>query len=534
MKSRQRTAEAVVSILLARYHADAETYSKIEEVAERLEQSHALATMGNHDQTEHIVEKVLHAREDADAEITHKIKDVLGKLEALIAKPKPEYYDEIERWVEHLLDVRAGADAELRTKIEQTAQQFQERVAPLIAHLQTRAEQTAEELSSKHPTPIRTIPDLVEELSVSMLPIPDQAPLSGSPKDAAPEPFKSSAPGVIHDHVAQAARPVFNPVPPPSLLHLPMPTVSHVLKTPLDLLSLTTLSETVEAINRTSSPLIFGSQEVKEVLSRNLTSAPQSHSTPEEKASRERPPAVEISEAHASTLLTAEDFHELSPTPSPALNIAFTDAQPETDKSNIQETPADVPDSTFLVGTAEDSSAITNEQTKDRDKAVQETITAIESNEPIRAIEAIQRELEVTPVGGLVEKITEHVEEAKSEPTQAIPVQAMKAVKEAAIVLLQAEEKVKEETKKFLAPTFLPAPAAPPQLARFSSLPAIPTITSSVSPTPDAKGPAERALETQPWREHTAKSGRKYWHNTQTKLSVWEMPEAYLNALSET
>ncbi|KAK3044548.1 hypothetical protein LTS18_000976 [Coniosporium uncinatum] len=367
-----------------------------------------------------------------------------------------------------------------------------------------------------------------------MLPIPDQAPLSGSPKDAAPEPFKSSAPGVIHDHVAQAARPVFNPVPPPSLLHLPMPTVSHVLKTPLDLLSLTTLSETVEAINRTSSPLIFGSQEVKEVLSRNLTSAPQSHSTPEEKASRERPPAVEISEAHASTLLTAEDFHELSPTPSPALNIAFTDAQPETDKSNIQETPADVPDSTFLVGTAEDSSAITNEQTKDRDKAVQETITAIESNEPIRAIEAIQRELEVTPVGGLVEKITEHVEEAKSEPTQAIPVQAMKAVKEAAIVLLQAEEKVKEETKKFLAPTFLPAPAAPPQLARFSSLPAIPTITSSVSPTPDAKGPAERALETQPWREHTAKSGRKYWHNTQTKLSVWEMPEAYLNALSET
>lgn len=271
MKSRQRTAEAVVSILLARYHADAETYSKIEEVAERLEQSHALATMGNHDQTEHIVEKVLHAREDADAEITHKIKDVLGKLEALIAKPKPEYYDEIERWVEHLLDVRAGADAELRTKIEQTAQQFQERVAPLIAHLQTRAEQTAEELSSKHPTPIRTIPDLVEELSVSMLPIPDQAPLSGSPKDAAPEPFKSSAPGVIHDHVAQAARPVFNPVPPPSLLHLPMPTVSHVLKTPLDLLSLTTLSETVEAINRTSSPLIFGSQEVKEVLSRNLS-----------------------------------------------------------------------------------------------------------------------------------------------------------------------------------------------------------------------------------------------------------------------
>jgi len=233
-------------------------------------------------------------------------------------------------------------------------------------------------------------------------------------------------------------------------------------------------------------------------------------------------------------LPTAEDFHELSPTPSPALNIASTDAQPETDKSNIQETLADIPNSTPLAGTAEDSSAITNEQTKERDKAVQETITAVESNEPIREVEAIQRELEITPFREMVEKVTEHSEEAKSEPTQATPVQAMEAAKEAAIVLLQAEEQVKEETKTFLAPTFLSAPAAPPQLARFASLPAIPTITSPVSPTPNAEGPTERAPEKQPWREHTAKSGRKYWHNTQTKLSVWEMPEVYRNALSET
>lgn len=44
----------------------------------------------------------------------------------------------------------------------------------------------------------------------------------------------------------------------------------------------------------------------------------------------------------------------------------------------------------------------------------------------------------------------------------------------------------------------------------------------------------QRALSNQPWKEYTAEGGRKYWYNTETKQSSWEMPEAYKNALVQT
>ena len=43
----------------------------------------------------------------------------------------------------------------------------------------------------------------------------------------------------------------------------------------------------------------------------------------------------------------------------------------------------------------------------------------------------------------------------------------------------------------------------------------------------------KRAIANQPWREFTTPDGRKYWNNTETKQSVWEMPEAYKNATSQ-
>jgi pre-mRNA-processing factor 40 len=43
----------------------------------------------------------------------------------------------------------------------------------------------------------------------------------------------------------------------------------------------------------------------------------------------------------------------------------------------------------------------------------------------------------------------------------------------------------------------------------------------------------QRAIANQPWREFTTPDGRKYWNNTETKQSVWEMPEAYKNAISQ-
>jgi pre-mRNA-processing factor 40 len=41
----------------------------------------------------------------------------------------------------------------------------------------------------------------------------------------------------------------------------------------------------------------------------------------------------------------------------------------------------------------------------------------------------------------------------------------------------------------------------------------------------------QRALAGQPWKEYTAEGGRKYWYNTETKESSWEMPDAFRNAL---
>lgn len=41
----------------------------------------------------------------------------------------------------------------------------------------------------------------------------------------------------------------------------------------------------------------------------------------------------------------------------------------------------------------------------------------------------------------------------------------------------------------------------------------------------------QRALANQPWKEYTAEGGRKYWYNTETKQSSWEMPEIYKRAL---
>lgn len=44
----------------------------------------------------------------------------------------------------------------------------------------------------------------------------------------------------------------------------------------------------------------------------------------------------------------------------------------------------------------------------------------------------------------------------------------------------------------------------------------------------------QRALQSQPWKEYTAEGGRKYWYNTETQQSSWEMPEAFKKALGST
>jgi len=44
---------------------------------------------------------------------------------------------------------------------------------------------------------------------------------------------------------------------------------------------------------------------------------------------------------------------------------------------------------------------------------------------------------------------------------------------------------------------------------------------------------SKRALANQPWKEYTAENGRKYWYNTETKQSTWDMPEVYRNALAQ-
>jgi pre-mRNA-processing factor 40 len=41
----------------------------------------------------------------------------------------------------------------------------------------------------------------------------------------------------------------------------------------------------------------------------------------------------------------------------------------------------------------------------------------------------------------------------------------------------------------------------------------------------------QAALEKQPWKEYTTGEGKKYWNNTETKESTWEIPEVYKEAL---
>lgn len=45
---------------------------------------------------------------------------------------------------------------------------------------------------------------------------------------------------------------------------------------------------------------------------------------------------------------------------------------------------------------------------------------------------------------------------------------------------------------------------------------------------------SKRALKDLPWKEYTAEGGKKYWYNTETKQSSWEMPEAYRAALAQS
>ncbi len=48
----------------------------------------------------------------------------------------------------------------------------------------------------------------------------------------------------------------------------------------------------------------------------------------------------------------------------------------------------------------------------------------------------------------------------------------------------------------------------------------------------DLRRGIQRALANQPWKEYTAEGGRKYWYNTETKQSSWEMPDVYKRALA--
>ena len=45
---------------------------------------------------------------------------------------------------------------------------------------------------------------------------------------------------------------------------------------------------------------------------------------------------------------------------------------------------------------------------------------------------------------------------------------------------------------------------------------------------------SKAALANQPYKEYTTPEGRKYWYNTETKASSWEMPEVYKNALAQS
>ncbi|KAL8871879.1 MAG: hypothetical protein Q9174_002392 [Haloplaca sp. 1 TL-2023] len=45
--------------------------------------------------------------------------------------------------------------------------------------------------------------------------------------------------------------------------------------------------------------------------------------------------------------------------------------------------------------------------------------------------------------------------------------------------------------------------------------------------------PSERALASQPFKQHTSPDGRPYWYHSETKETTWVMPEVYKNALAQ-
>lgn len=60
------------------------------------------------------------------------------------------------------------------------------------------------------------------------------------------------------------------------------------------------------------------------------------------------------------------------------------------------------------------------------------------------------------------------------------------------------------------------------------------TLLLSCCPLDHANSLSEqRALSNQPWKEYSAEGGRKYWYNTESKQSTWEMPEVYKSALAQ-
>ena len=59
------------------------------------------------------------------------------------------------------------------------------------------------------------------------------------------------------------------------------------------------------------------------------------------------------------------------------------------------------------------------------------------------------------------------------------------------------------------------------------------SLASLLEKRPLSNSCYQRALANQPWKEYTTPDGRKYWSHIETKISTWEMPEAYKHALAQ-
>jgi pre-mRNA-processing factor 40 len=57
------------------------------------------------------------------------------------------------------------------------------------------------------------------------------------------------------------------------------------------------------------------------------------------------------------------------------------------------------------------------------------------------------------------------------------------------------------------------------------------TYLCPVSPLTDIC--IKRALAQSPWKEYTHSGGRKYWHNSETNITTWEMPDVLKNAQNQ-